>query len=86
MEALPIIGVLGEFDALPGLSQKAQTQALNSGAAGHGCGICGAGRAALIKELIAAENSKELSGFMDWLKTQYNIWQSRYDMGLAPRL
>jgi hypothetical protein len=39
MEALPIIGVLGEFDALPG-SQKAQTQALNSGAAGHGCGIC----------------------------------------------
>ena len=36
----PIIGILGEFDALPGLSQKAQTSKdpLNAGAAGHGCG------------------------------------------------
>lgn len=36
----PFIGVLGEFDALPGLSQKAQTgkEALQQGAAGHGCG------------------------------------------------
>jgi aminobenzoyl-glutamate utilization protein B len=37
--SLPIIGVLGEFDALPGLSQKHKPkEALNSGAAGHGCG------------------------------------------------
>ncbi len=43
----PVISVLGEFDALPGISQKAQpTKApLNEGAAGHGCGhnVFGAG-------------------------------------------
>ena len=37
----PIIGIMGEFDALPGLSQKAQTkkEPLEIGSAGHGCGI-----------------------------------------------
>ncbi|MFM9911537.1 MAG: amidohydrolase [Chitinophagaceae bacterium] len=61
----PIIGVLGEFDALPGLSQKAQTKrgALQEGAAGHGCGhnMFGAaslGAAVAIKELIAAGKLK----------------------------
>ncbi|WP_300434585.1 amidohydrolase [Christiangramia sp.] len=36
----PVISVLGEFDALPGISQKAQPdkEPLNEGAAGHGCG------------------------------------------------
>ncbi|MFX1447791.1 MAG: M20 family metallopeptidase [Promethearchaeota archaeon] len=36
----PIIGVLGEFDALPGLSQntKPYREVLNEGAPGHGCG------------------------------------------------
>jgi len=36
----PIIGILGEFDALPGLSQKAEPtrEALKEGAPGHGCG------------------------------------------------
>ena len=55
----PVISVLGEFDALPGISQKAQpTKApLNDGAAGHGCGhnLFGAGSlgaAIAIKELI----------------------------------
>jgi aminobenzoyl-glutamate utilization protein B len=39
-EGRPIIGVLGEYDALPGLSQKAQSskEALDPGAPGHGCG------------------------------------------------
>jgi aminobenzoyl-glutamate utilization protein B len=57
----PIIGVLGEFDALPGISQKAQPvkEALEAGAAGHGCGhnLFGAaslGAALAIKELIVA--------------------------------
>jgi aminobenzoyl-glutamate utilization protein B len=57
----PIIGVLGEFDALPGISQKAQPvkEALEAGAAGHGCGhnLFGAaslGAALAIRELIAA--------------------------------
>src|SRR5215207_8794496 len=43
----PVIGILGEFDALPGLSQKAQPQKepLADGAPGHGCGhnLFGAG-------------------------------------------
>jgi aminobenzoyl-glutamate utilization protein B len=39
-EGKPIIGILGEYDALPGLSQKAQPtrEALSPGAPGHGCG------------------------------------------------
>jgi aminobenzoyl-glutamate utilization protein B len=55
----PIIGIMGEFDALPGISQKAQPtkEALNPGAGGHGCGhnLFGAGSlgaAVAIKELI----------------------------------
>jgi aminobenzoyl-glutamate utilization protein B len=60
-EGPPIIGILGEYDALPGLSQKAvpQREALRDGAPGHGCGhnLFGAaslGAAVAIKELIAA--------------------------------
>jgi aminobenzoyl-glutamate utilization protein B len=55
----PVIGIMGEFDALPGISQKAQPtkEALNPGAAGHGCGhnLFGAGSlgaAVAVKELI----------------------------------
>jgi len=61
----PIIGIMGEFDALPGLSQKAQTtkEALSKGAPGHGCGhnLFGAGSlgaAIAIKELIASGKLK----------------------------
>jgi aminobenzoyl-glutamate utilization protein B len=57
----PVIGIMGEYDALPGISQKAQpTQdALEAGAPGHGCGhnLFGVGSlaaAVAIKELIAA--------------------------------
>ncbi len=55
----PVISVLGEFDALPGISQKAQPtkEPLNEGAGGHGCGhnLFGAGSlgaAIAAKELI----------------------------------
>ena len=55
----PVISVLGEFDALPGISQKAEPtkQPLEEGAGGHGCGhnLFGAGSlgaAISIKELI----------------------------------
>lgn len=55
----PVIGIMGEFDALPGISQKAQPakEPLHAGAAGHGCGhnLFGAGSlgaAIAIKELI----------------------------------
>jgi aminobenzoyl-glutamate utilization protein B len=57
----PIIGILGEYDALPGLSQKAQPEKepLEAGGAGHGCGhnLFGAaslGAAIAIKEQIDA--------------------------------
>lgn len=59
-EGNPIIGILGEYDALPGISQKAspEKEALEPGGAGHGCGhnLFGAaslGAALAIKELIA---------------------------------
>lgn len=61
----PVISILGEFDALPGISQKAQPtkSPLKEGAAGHGCGhnLFGAGSlgaAIAIKELIAAGKIK----------------------------
>ena len=69
----PVISVLGEFDALPGISQKAQpTKApLNNGAAGHGCGhnLFGAGSlgaAIAIKELI---ESGQLNGTIKFFGT-----------------
>ena len=61
----PIIGVMGEYDALPGVSQKAiaEKSPLVEGAAGHGCGhnMFGAaslGAALAIKEQIAAGRLK----------------------------
>ena len=56
----PVIGILGEYDALPGISQKAlpTREALVEGAPGHGCGhnMFGAaslGAALAIKRLVA---------------------------------
>lgn len=61
----PVISVLGEYDALPGISQKAQPtkSPLKEGAAGHGCGhnLFGAGSlgaAIAVKELIEAGKIK----------------------------
>ncbi|WP_340199056.1 amidohydrolase [Ascidiimonas sp. W6] len=55
----PVIGVLGEFDALPGISQKAQPtkSPLQEGAAGHGCGhnlfgVASLASAIAVKELM----------------------------------
>jgi aminobenzoyl-glutamate utilization protein B len=55
----PVIGIMGEYDALPGLSQKAQPskEPVIEGAGGHGCGhnMFGAaslGAALAIKEQI----------------------------------
>ena len=62
----PIIGIMGEYDALPGLSQKAEPTRtpLLADAPGHGCGhnLFGAaslGAAAAIKDLI---DQKKLTG------------------------
>jgi aminobenzoyl-glutamate utilization protein B len=64
-EGKPIIGILGEFDALPSISQKASPvkEPYEAGAAGHGCGhnLFGAGSlgaAVAIKELMAAGKLK----------------------------
>lgn len=61
----PVIGVMGEYDALPGLSQVAapEQKSLAEGAAGHGCGhnMFGAaslGAALAIKEQIEAGKLK----------------------------
>ncbi|MDA8871444.1 amidohydrolase [Flavobacteriaceae bacterium] len=61
----PVIGILGEFDALPGISQKAvpQKTPLVKGAAGHGCGhnmygTASLGAAVAIKNLIASGKLK----------------------------
>ena len=67
----PVISVLGEFDALPGISQKAQPtkDPLDEGAAGHGCGhnLFGAaslGSAIAAKELIEQGKLKGTIKFM----------------------
>ena len=61
----PVIGILGEFDALPGLSQKTvpTKDPLNPGSAGHGCGhnlfgVASLGAAIAVKELIEAGKLK----------------------------
>jgi aminobenzoyl-glutamate utilization protein B len=61
----PIIGVMGEYDALPGISQQAlpEKTPLQEGAGGHGCGhnMFGAaslGAALAIKEQMAAGKLK----------------------------
>ncbi len=61
----PVIAVLGEFDALPGLSQKCQItkEPVNAGAPGHGCGhnLLGAGAvtgAIAIKRFMEKEGIK----------------------------
>jgi aminobenzoyl-glutamate utilization protein B len=61
----PIIAILGEYDALPGISQKAQPTKgpLVAGAPGHGCGhnllgTASMGAATAIKDMIAAGKLK----------------------------
>ncbi len=59
----PIIGILGEYDALPGLSQQMATEiaAIQPGGPGHGCGhnlfgTAGLGAALALKESMIAHN------------------------------
>lgn len=58
-EGKPIIGILGEYDALPGLSQQVATElaAIQQGGPGHGCGhnlfgTASFGAALALKEVI----------------------------------
>ena len=62
----PVIAILGEFDALPGLSQKAgiaEKQPVEQGGNGHGCGhnLLGSGSllaATAVKDYLAASGLK----------------------------
>ncbi|WP_095445064.1 M20 family metallopeptidase [Ochrobactrum quorumnocens] len=62
----PVIAILGEFDALPGLSQiagVAEERAIEAGGNGHGCGhnLLGSGSllaAAAVKDYLAANGIK----------------------------
>jgi aminobenzoyl-glutamate utilization protein B len=67
----PVIAIMGEYDALPGISQKASAvkEPLKPGAGGHGCGhnLFGAaslGAAVAIKEMIAAGTLKGTVRFL----------------------
>ncbi|MFS4416850.1 amidohydrolase [Maribacter sp. 2307ULW6-5] len=67
----PVISILGEYDALPGISQKAspEKEPLQEGAAGHGCGhnLFGAaslGAAIAIKELMETGKIKGTVKFL----------------------
>ena len=67
----PRIGILGEFDALSGLSQKAglaEKEALIPGANGHGCGhnLLGAGSVAAA---LAVEKVQKATEGMQIVKT-----------------
>lgn len=67
----PVISILGEFDALPGISQQAtpEKNPLKEGAAGHGCGhnmfgTSSLGAAIAIKELMEAGKIKGTVKFL----------------------
>ena len=64
-EGLPVIAILGEFDALPGVAQSSSPfrESYKDNAAGHACGhhLFGAGSAwasVVIKEWLIANNQK----------------------------
>ena len=66
----PVIGILGEFDALPGLSQKANSPVkipVVSGAPGHGCGLNMMGTAG-VAAAIAAKKSIEKNRLQGTIK------------------
>ena len=62
----PVIGILGEFDALPGLSQSAQPtrEPLQAGGYGHGCGHHLFGAASVSASIAIAQQIRagKLSG------------------------
>jgi aminobenzoyl-glutamate utilization protein B len=57
----PVIGILAEYDALPGMSQQVAPQriALKEGTPGHACGHCGLGTGALGAALAVKAAIKE---------------------------
>lgn len=62
----PVVGILGEYDALPGLSQAAEPvrKPLRTGAAGHACGhnLLGVGALGAVLALKNALDAGEVKG------------------------
>ena len=63
----PVVGILAEYDALPGLSQKpaiTYKEAVNPGAPGHGCGhnLFGAGSVAAALAIKSVMEQQKLPG------------------------
>jgi aminobenzoyl-glutamate utilization protein B len=69
----PVVVLMGEYDALPGLSQKqlATQEPVQDGAAGHGCGhnLLGAGSALAALALKEEMNAKGLKGTIRYYGT-----------------
>jgi hypothetical protein len=71
----PVIGILGEYDALPGLSQKGMSPVqmpLVDGAPGHGCGhnmmgTAGIAAAIAVKKSLEQNNLQGTIKFLDLL-------------------
>jgi len=66
----PVIGILGEFDALPGLSQQAipEKKPVIEGAPGHGCG----------HHLFGVGSAAAAIGVKHWLKSTKTPGTIRY--------
>ncbi|MGH9889200.1 MAG: amidohydrolase, partial [bacterium] len=66
----PIIGIVGEFDALPGLSQDAvpTRQAITAGGAGHGCG----------HHLFGTASTAAAIAVKQWLESQHKTGTIRF--------
>ena len=69
----PVIGIMGEYDALPGLSQDAvpERKALTEGAPGHGCGHNLLGSASLFAAVTLKEwmAEKKIAGTLRFYGT-----------------
>ena len=70
-EGKPVIGIMGEYDALPGLSQKKvpQKETLEQGKPGHGCGhnihgTSGMAAAIAVKKAMEKQNRKGTIKFL----------------------
>jgi len=66
----PVIGIMGEFDALPGLSQEAvpERQTLVEGGAGHACG----------HHLFGVASVAAAIGMKEWLETNEEVGTVRF--------
>ncbi len=66
----PVIGIMGEFDALPGLSQTAapERETLVEGAAGHACG----------HHLFGVASAAAAIGMKEWLETNQKVGTIRF--------